>query len=165
MIHTLLSTATLCFTKGNKNVSISQIEVLKGPMGAQIYLLWHIVLLNCRSCLVWPCVASYGLVAFYGNRHVWPCAALCGLVWPLVWPCMDYYGRILSFLAVIDPNLFGLVQNWLTFFTQIGRSLPIITQKFKKFMISSTKSNSAEKNMAWKSKLPFIHKRFKITIK
>ena len=46
----------------------------------------------------------------------------CGLVWPfmawpfMAWPCyglklhfMASYGRMLSFLAVIDPNSFGLV--------------------------------------------------------
>ena len=73
----------------------------------------------------------YGfVVAFYGHRHVWPCVAFCGLLWPcvalcgLVWSCMTslwpymfckaflwpykdnmfFYGRILSFLVVIDPN-------------------------------------------------------------
>ena len=28
-------------------------------------LLWHIVVLNCRVCLVWPYVASYGLVVAF----------------------------------------------------------------------------------------------------
>ena len=47
--------------KGTKNVPISQNEVHKVPiaMGANCYLVWHIMLLNCR---VWPYVALYGLM-------------------------------------------------------------------------------------------------------
>ena len=49
-------------------------------MGAKCHLLWHIMVLNCHICLVWPYVAlnewsylaSYGLVAFHGHGHVWP---------------------------------------------------------------------------------------------
>ena len=33
---------------------------------------------------------------------------------------MIFYGRILSFLAVIDPNAFGFVHSRLCFFTKIG---------------------------------------------
>ena len=36
----------------------------------------------------------------------------CGLVWCFMaslWPYMVFYGRISSFLAVIDPNSVGLV--------------------------------------------------------
>ena len=48
--------------------------------------------LPCLACkalygLVWPCMALYGL-----KRH-----------------CMVFYRRISSFLAVMDPNSFGLV--------------------------------------------------------
>ena len=44
--------------------------------------------------LVWSCLTFYVLVRhFYG----------------LKWHFMVFYGRILSFLAVIDPNSFGLV--------------------------------------------------------
>ena len=44
-------------------------------------LLWHIMVLNCRDCLVWPCIALHGLmwplkygidVAFHGHDYVWP---------------------------------------------------------------------------------------------
>ena len=35
-----------------KNVPLSQNEVPKDPMGAKCYLLWHIMVLNCR---VQPC--------------------------------------------------------------------------------------------------------------
>ena len=63
--------------KGTKNVPISQNEAHKGPIRAEFfYLSRHIMVLN---CLVWPCVASYGLVAFHGHRHV------C-----LVWYCMAF---------------------------------------------------------------------------
>ena len=59
-----------------------------------------------------PCMALFGLVwprmvlllfsvALCGL--VWPCVALCGLAKPL-------YGRVSSFLAVLDPNSFGLVK-------------------------------------------------------
>ena len=68
--------------------------------------------------LAWPCVSFYGLV--------WPYLASFGLVWPfygLVWPFyglvwhfyglkwhfLVFDGRTSSNLAVIDPNLFGLV--------------------------------------------------------
>ena len=78
--------------------------------------------------LVWSCCCflrpstSLALCGF-----VWSCVALCGLVWPFVaslwplyglfmasfWPLyglfMVFYGKISSFLAVIDPNSFGLV--------------------------------------------------------
>ena len=48
-------------------------------------------------------LTSYDLVvAFYGHRNVWSCV-------PSLWPYMVFYGRISSFLAVIDPNSLGLV--------------------------------------------------------
>ena len=60
--------------------------------------------------LVWPCVALCGLfglvwpfLAFFG--HFWPFVTLCDLVGPCgatLSPCMVFYGRISSFLAVID---------------------------------------------------------------
>ena len=34
-----------------------------------------------------------------------------GLVWPFMWHFMVLYGRISYFLAVIDPNSFGLVHS------------------------------------------------------
>ena len=62
------------------------------------------------SCL--PCVVLYGLM--------WPRMVLLlftAIIWlalfDLVWPCMALYGLVwpcmASFLAVIDPNSFGLV--------------------------------------------------------
>ena len=61
-----------------------------------------------------PCMAFYGCVwpsvAVYGR--VWPFMAVYGLVWSfygLKWHFVVFIGRILSFLAVIDPNSFGLV--------------------------------------------------------
>ena len=82
------------------------------------------MVLNCRVCLLW--MALCGLV--------WHYMALCGPMWyrmvllllcDLVCSCMAFYGllivfycilwslmcngRISSFLAVIDPNSFGLV--------------------------------------------------------
>ena len=57
-----------------------------------------------------------------------PYVTQCGSIWP----CMSFYGRILSFLAVIDPNSFGLVlvnsnvfivrQFWLSYFSLQSRS-------------------------------------------
>ena len=44
----------------------------------------------------------------------WTCVALFGLVWP----CMAIYGRISSFLAVIDSNSFGLVNNILILYAK-----------------------------------------------
>ena len=52
-------------------------------MGAKYYLLWHIMVLNCHVCLLWPYVALkdwpylalYGLVAFHGYVHLWPHSA------------------------------------------------------------------------------------------
>ena len=55
------------------------------------------MVLNCR-----------GRVAFYG----WLYVALYGILWPsygFLSHFMVFYGRISSFLAVIDPNSFGLV--------------------------------------------------------
>ena len=54
--------------------------------------------------LVWTSVALCGLV--------WTCVAFCGPLWPCVaslWPYMVFYDKMSSFLALIDPNSFGLV--------------------------------------------------------
>ena len=81
------------------------------------------------SGLEWLKVALYGLVAFmtmYGLIRqsidlfsiLSSCMALYGLVWPCYGPMshfMVFYGRILSFLAVIDQNSFGLVMSQGTF--------------------------------------------------
>ena len=41
---------------------------------------------------------------------VWPFMAFYGLLWPFMLLCgFDIIGLVLSFLAVIDPNSFGLV--------------------------------------------------------
>ena len=56
-------------------------------------------------------LASYGLGFF-------TVIDMCGLVWSCMaslWPYMFFYGRISSFLAVIDPNSFGLVDSKKTF--------------------------------------------------
>ena len=99
--------------------------------GTRNVLLWHIMVLNCHVCLVWPYVTLYGLLwprmvlmllftamAMFGLIRismdlcvlVWTCMALFGLVWHF----MVFYGRISSFLAVIDPNSFGLVFLYLS---------------------------------------------------
>ena len=87
----------------NKNFSREQKiflgtkNVLKGThkclIGVKCYLLWYTMILNCSVCLVWPCVASCGLVIdFHGHRRVWPHSTLHVLVWShsiqhgLVWP-------------------------------------------------------------------------------
>ena len=75
------------------------------PYVALYGLMWPRMAL---SSLVWPYVASY---TFHCHGHV--CfqlsirlsMALCDLMWS----CMAFYGIIWSFLAVIDPNIFGLV--------------------------------------------------------
>ena len=79
-------------------------------MRAKCYLLWHIMVFNFRVCLVWPYIC--GLV--WSCCFLWSltCVAWCGLIWPLyglIQSFMAFYGQILSFLAVIDPNSFGLV--------------------------------------------------------
>ena len=65
--------------KGTRNVPLSQNEVLRDPMVAKCYLLWHIIVLNWHFCLVWPYVAlnewpylaSNGHVAFLAHGHMW----------------------------------------------------------------------------------------------
>ena len=70
-------------------------------------VLWPCVVALC-GLVLWPCVALYGIdLAFHGHRHAWPSVTF----YDLVWPYMIFYGRILSFFAVIDPNLFGLVPD------------------------------------------------------
>ena len=54
--------------KGNKKraeeqkMCKGQNEDSKGHMEAKCYLLWHIMVLNCCICVLWPCMAYYGLV-------------------------------------------------------------------------------------------------------
>ena len=82
-----------------------------GPMRAKCYLLWHInaiAVLNCHVCLEWPHLIYDLVVAFYGHRHAWSCMAS-------LWPYMVFCGRISSFLAVIVPNSFGIVNRKLRF--------------------------------------------------
>ena len=76
------------------------------------------------SCgLAWPCVALYGLfmaMTMYGLIRiskafcvlVWPCMAFLWLFYGLKLHFMVFYGRILYFLAVIDPNSFGLILDY-----------------------------------------------------
>ena len=74
--------------KGTKKFPKSQNEVHKVPivMGAKCYILWqwHVMVLNCRVCLLW--MALCGLVWHHMALCclVWPCVALCGHVWPFV---------------------------------------------------------------------------------
>ena len=59
---------------GTKNVrkqNLLQIEQ-KICKGTKNVLLWHIMVSNCRVCLVWACVAFCGLL--------WPCLVLFGIV-------------------------------------------------------------------------------------
>ena len=62
--------------------------------GTRNVLLWHIMVLNCHVCLVWPYVTLYGLlwpfVASYGldvafNGHDYVCVALFELARPCVY--------------------------------------------------------------------------------
>ena len=70
------------------------------------------------------------IIVLYGR--MWPCMAVCGLLWSCLcrlvvlyglfnfhglvwhfygrlWQNVDFIGLVSSFLAVIDPNSFGLV--------------------------------------------------------
>ena len=49
--------------------------------------------------LLWSCPAFHGIV--------WPYIVLYGLLWPFM--ATYRFGLVWSFLAVIDPNSFGLV--------------------------------------------------------
>ena len=85
----------------------------KRPMRAKWYLRWHIMVLNCRICLEWPCLASPHMVLLLLFTAIdnSTCVALCGLfmaLFGLLWQNM-------SFLVVIDPNSFGLVVKLMTF--------------------------------------------------
>ena len=50
--------------------------------------------------LFWYFMVFYGLIGL-----LWPFVAIYGLLWQNI----DFIGLLSSFLAVIDPNLFGLV--------------------------------------------------------
>ena len=87
------------------------------------------MVLNCHVCLAWPCVASYGLfVAFYGHQHVRPCVASLWPLYGIFRPYTVFYGRISSFIAVIDPKSFGLVSF---FFTRILSLRPYLIFEFE----------------------------------
>ena len=89
-------------------------------MCAKCYLLWQKIWYWIAVCdLVWPYVVLFG--------RMWPCMIFCGRIcvnlsscMAFSWSCMAFYGRLwqninfiglVSFLAVIDPNSFGLVQT------------------------------------------------------
>ena len=67
---------------GTKNVPTSQNEVHKTPIAMEAKFYLHIMELNGHVCLAWPFLAlnglmwphlaSYGLVAFHGHGHVRP---------------------------------------------------------------------------------------------
>ena len=70
----------------------------------------RMVLLLFTAMANWPCVALFDLA--------WHCVTSCGIVWPFVaflWSHMAFYGllwqNIVFFLAVIDPNSFGLIRK------------------------------------------------------
>ena len=78
-------------------------------------LLWHIMVLNCCVYhLMWPrmvlllftAMAMCGLIrlsmALSDHGRILP---FCSLIWHFI----VFYDRISSFIAVIDPNSFGLV--------------------------------------------------------
>ena len=74
-----------------------------GPLKTKCYLLRQIneiMVLNCPVCLEWPCVASPRMVLL-----LFTTIDMCSLVWSCMtslWTHMVFYGRISSFLAVID---------------------------------------------------------------
>ena len=85
--------------KGTKNVQKNK-RCAKGP---KYYLLWHIMVLNCCVCVVWPFMALCGLV--------WPCVAFCSLKWSCycfsrTTPCVSSFD--LAFLVWPSVVLCGL---------------------------------------------------------
>ena len=95
--------------KRTKNVLVSQNEVRKVPtaMAAKCYLLWHIMVLNCRVYLVWP------YLTLNEWPFIWPrmvlllfmAMVMCGLIWlsiafcDLVWSCIALYGLVMVLIA------------------------------------------------------------------
>ena len=63
----------------------------------------------------WPHLALYSLMWPHMVFLFFPAMAMCApiqlsmVLCDLVWSCMAFYGKISYFLAVIDPNSFGLV--------------------------------------------------------
>ena len=86
--------------------------------------------------LEWPYVALYSLVAFHDHGYVRPTLTKQCFMWPIVvaflWPYlhfMVFHGRV-SFLAVIDPNSFGLVRYQFVCFTYMyGQSKKVVGRK------------------------------------
>ena len=68
-----------------------------------------------RVCLVWPYVASYGLI--------WHCMALCGLIWSfcfsLPWPCVSPSNlalpKALCDLVWSCTAFYGLIWHFMVF--------------------------------------------------
>ena len=96
-----------------------------GPIRAKRYLLWQsneIIVLNCRICLEWPCVASPRMVLLFSQQST--CLILKCLF-------MALYGRLSSFLVVIDPNSLRDQQRfeellWFIFLIRKGINLFLI---------------------------------------
>ena len=60
---------------------------------------YGILVSNCRTCLVWPCVALCGLV-FALYDVVLPYVVLYGLLWP----CVASYGLVADFYDHVWPH-------------------------------------------------------------
>ena len=67
--------------QGNKKCVREQ----KNCNESKVFLLWHIMVLNSRDCLVRSYVALYGLVWFFCCfSRPWPCVASFDFAWPYV---------------------------------------------------------------------------------
>ena len=114
------------YAKKTKNVPLSQNEVHKSPFGSKMlsYVAHHGIELTCLPCMdllyVFTAIATCGLnrLSMALRDLVWPCMdfvcpfhSLFVVLYGLLWHFTVFYGRISSFLEVIDPNSFGLVQE------------------------------------------------------
>ena len=79
-------------SKGTKNVQGNK----KCAREQKNVLLWHIMVLNCRVCPVWPCVVLYGLMWPHFVLLLFTAMVMCGLIrlsmalCDLVWSCMAF---------------------------------------------------------------------------
>ena len=85
-------------------------------MGANFYLLWHIMILNCCFGLVWSYLAFFGLI--------WPCMVLSGLVcpfWPhmvllLLFTAMAMCVPIRLSMSSVSVVLYGILRSYISFY-------------------------------------------------